>query len=65
MGDIVNLNRHRKAQARADRATQAAVNRARFGLSKATRRADRAEVERRDALLDHARREPHDDEPGS
>jgi hypothetical protein len=65
MGDIVNMNRFRKAQARADRDAQAATNRARFGRTKASRRADRSEVERRDTLLDHARRDPRDDEPHS
>lgn len=70
MGDIVNMNRFRKAQVRADRDAQASTNRARFGRTKAARRADRAEVERRDALLDQAlldqvRRDPRDDEPGS
>jgi hypothetical protein len=65
MGDIVNMNRFRKAQARADRDAQASTNRARFGRTKAARRADRAEVERRDTLLDQVRRDPRDDEPRS
>ncbi|MFY8093336.1 MAG: DUF4169 family protein [Niveispirillum sp.] len=34
MGEIVNLNRARKAKARQERETQAAENRIRFGLTK-------------------------------
>ncbi len=66
MGDVVNLNRFRKAQARAEGDARAAANRARFGRTKAGRRADRSEVERRDTLLDQTRRDPRgDDEPRS
>ncbi len=34
MGEIVNLNRARKAKVRQERETQAAENRIRFGLTK-------------------------------
>ncbi|MBP7339586.1 DUF4169 family protein [Niveispirillum sp.] len=38
MGEIVNLNRARKAKAKAERETQAAENRIRFGLTKEERK---------------------------
>lgn len=44
MGDVVNLRRKRKAQARTARADEAAQNRLTFGLSKAER--DRMETQR-------------------
>ena len=57
MGDLVSLNRVRKAKVKADRATQAAANRAAFGRTKAEKDADRAEAARRDTMLDGAKRE--------
>ena len=44
MGEIVNLNRARKAKAKADREVQAAENRVRFGQTKAEKQ--KAQVER-------------------
>ncbi|OYQ33670.1 DUF4169 domain-containing protein [Niveispirillum lacus] len=38
MGEIVNLNRARKAKAKAAQETQAAENRVRFGLTKEEKR---------------------------
>lgn len=65
MAEIVNLNRHRKAAARAAGARQAAANREKFGRTRAEKARD-AEVEaRRRALLDGARREDAPEEgPG-
>lgn len=45
MGEIVNLNRARKAKAKADREVQAAENRAKFGQTKAEKEKRRAEEE--------------------
>ncbi|MEL3890938.1 DUF4169 family protein [Ferrovibrio sp. MS7] len=46
MGNIVNLNKARKAKARDAKATQAAANRARHGMSKAEREKAAKEAER-------------------
>jgi hypothetical protein len=58
MGDIVNLNKARKARARAEAKTAAAVNRPLFGVRKADR--DRAKAEREIAArkLDQNKLEP-------
>jgi hypothetical protein len=45
MGEIVNLNRARKAKAKADREVQAAENRVKFGQTKAEKEKRRAEEE--------------------
>jgi len=57
MGDVVNLNRFRKAQAKARAASEAEVNRARFGRSKVEKSAQDAEREAADRALDGAKRE--------
>jgi len=57
MADVINLRLARKAKARADAEAQAAANRAAHGRSKATKRADRLEVERLARTLDGAKRE--------
>ena len=46
MAEITNLNRYRKAQARADARRQADANAARFGRPKAERDADAARQDR-------------------
>lgn len=40
MGDVVNLNRFRKARRRTEKQASAAVNRAKFGKTKAERRSE-------------------------
>ena len=55
MADIVNLNRARKAKARATAKTTAAANSIAFGRDKAQKAADTADAERRKALLDGAK----------
>lgn len=55
---VVNLNKARKAAARAARERAAAANRAAHGRTKAERARDAEEARRRDALLDGARRDP-------
>jgi hypothetical protein len=54
MAEIVNLNRHRKAQARQQAERQAEANRIKFGRDKATRLREEQEEARRRALLDGA-----------
>ena len=54
MADIINLNKVRKAKARATAEKQAAENRIRFGRSKAEKAADRrAEAEAASKLDGH------------
>ncbi|MDO9710008.1 DUF4169 family protein [Paracraurococcus lichenis] len=62
MGDIVNLNRLRKAKARAEAEATAAANRAKHGRTGAEKANDRRAEQRRQALLDGARRDPPGDE---
>jgi hypothetical protein len=57
MAEIVNLNRHRKAVARAEQERQAEANRVKFGRDKATRLREVEEETRHRALLDGARLE--------
>jgi hypothetical protein len=57
MSEVVNLNKARKARARADAKAQAAENRVKHGRTKAEVSAEEAKAARRDALLDGARRE--------
>lgn len=55
MGDVINLNRFRKARAKAMHARDADANRARFGRTAAERDRDEADAARRKALLDGAK----------
>ncbi len=57
MGDVVNLNRARKARAKAAATVRADANRLAFGRTKGEKAADAAEAARRQALLDGAKRE--------
>ena len=57
MGDIVNLRQVRKARDKAEKEARAAENRIRHGRSGASKAADQLARERREALLDGARRE--------
>ena len=57
MGEVVNLNRVRKARAKAEKKADAAANRATHGLPKAERtKADKAR-ERAERLLDGSKLE--------
>ena len=54
MGDVINLNQHRKSRRRADDRTRAEENRQRFGRTKEQREReaqDKATAERRHDLL--------------
>jgi Domain of unknown function (DUF4169) len=55
MAEIVNLNRVKKAKARAEAAAEAATNRAKHGRTKAEKARDAREEAQRNALLDGAR----------
>ena len=57
MSEIVNLRQVRKRADRAKREETAAANRAKFGQSKVERAAAKAELEKRRALLDGAKRD--------
>ncbi|MBK1836302.1 DUF4169 family protein [Azospirillum sp. YIM B02556] len=52
MGDVVNLNRFRKARDKAERSKDADANRARFGRTKAEKERDRKGAERQARGLD-------------
>ncbi|MXO71469.1 DUF4169 family protein [Alteraurantiacibacter buctensis] len=58
MAEVVNLRLARKAKARAEKASQAAANRAAFGESKAAKAARKAEAERTGRQIDGHKREP-------
>ena len=63
--NIVNLNKARKAKDRAGEQKRAEENRAKFGRTKEKRTSDSDEQNRRDALLDGARIEKGDTDPGA
>src|SRR4051812_11156351 len=65
MGEVVNLNRVRKAKAKAAAASLAAANRAKHGRTAAGKANDRREEARRQALLDGNHRDdaPQPDAP--
>ncbi|NIJ21219.1 hypothetical protein FHS95_002922 [Sphingomonas naasensis] len=57
MADIINLNKARKARARAGKTVRAQENRVRFGRTKAEKQADAAETAKLDRLLDDSKRD--------
>ncbi|MCW3834780.1 DUF4169 family protein [Sphingomonas canadensis] len=57
MGDVINLNRARKAKARVEKSARAVENRIRFGRTKEQKAADRAAQEKAARDLDGARRD--------
>ncbi len=57
MGDVINLNRARKARAVAAKSVAADANRAKFGRTKAEKQAEAQDRARVQALLDGAKRE--------
>lgn len=52
MAEPVNLNRYRKAKARADRKAQADENAVKFGRTKAEKDLDSARAERAESTID-------------
>ena len=61
MAEPINLNRARKAKARAQAETKAAAKRQKFGRTKAEKLNDAASVTRLGQTLDQARREKDPD----
>jgi hypothetical protein len=57
MAEVVNLNRFRKAKARAEARDEADANAAKFGRSKAQKAREVADAERARAELDGKKRE--------
>ncbi len=55
MGDVLNLNRFRKARDRAARTREADANRRKFGRTKAEKALEEQDAARRKALLDGAK----------
>ncbi|WP_084691049.1 DUF4169 family protein [Sphingomonas sp. SRS2] len=55
MGDVVNLNKARKARAMDAERAAAEANRAKFGRTKAEKERDRADKARAEKLLDGAK----------
>jgi hypothetical protein len=55
MGEVVNLKRFKKRNAREQSAREAEANRARFGRTKSERATDERRSERADELLDQHR----------
>lgn len=62
MGDVISLNRFRKAKERAEAARKAEENRVRHGRTRADKELVRREQERQDADLDGKRLGPEDDD---
>lgn len=62
MGDVISLNRFRKAKERAEAARKAEENRVRHGRTRAEKEGARHEQERQDAALDGKRLEPEDED---
>lgn len=57
MGDVINLNRFRKAREKAAKSQEADANRRKFGRTRAAKAVEEQEEARRAALLDGAKRE--------
>ncbi len=63
MGDIVNLNKARKARAKADAEKKAADNRAKFGMTKAEKQKIADEKDRLARHVEGHKRDQDDDTP--
>lgn len=57
MGDVINLNKQRKARARVEAEAKAAANRVKFGRTKAQKTKDDAARRKADRAIDQAKRE--------
>ena len=55
MGDLINLNKFRKAKQRRAEEVQAGINREKFGRTKAETKIDRQTRDKADKLLDGAK----------
>ena len=63
MGEVVNLNRLRKAKARAEAEATARANRVKHGRTGTEKANDRRAEDRRQALLDGARQDRRGNDP--
>lgn len=61
MAELINLNKARKAKAKADAAARASVNRTRHGRSKAEKARDAKQADTLERALDGHRREDRKD----
>lgn len=59
--EIVNLNKHRKAKARLDKAARADANAVKFGRSKSEKLRDQLISEKQNTHLDGHKRDDRDD----
>ena len=57
MADIINLKLHKKRQARAEKESEAAANRAKFGQTKPERKLNQAKTAQQNKSLDDHKRE--------
>ena len=57
MGDVINLNKARKAKRRAEEQVQAAANRVRFGRTKVEREAEAKVADKAERDLDGTKRD--------
>lgn len=57
MAEPINLNKARKAKARADKSQRASENRIKHGRTKAEKQRDRVETERNIKTVDFSKRE--------
>ena len=60
MGNVIRLNKHRKAKARANKEAQATENRIKFGRTKAEKQRDALEQKRIETVDAHKRETPLD-----
>ena len=63
MGDVINLNRYRKAKARAEKEQKAEANRVRNGRTRTEKQAVQRELDRQATELDGKRLDNADDGP--
>ncbi len=66
VGEVINLNKARKAREKAAAAAEAGANRVKHGRTKAERSLEKAKAEKAEAhLTGHQRNRPQDDEDSS
>jgi hypothetical protein len=63
MGDVINLNRYRKAKARAEKQKSAEASRVRHGRTRVDKQAARREQDQQASELDGKRLDKTDDGP--
>ncbi|MDC0666779.1 DUF4169 family protein [Nannocystis radixulma] len=63
MGDVINLNRYRKAKARAEKEQKAEANRARHARTRAEKQTVQRELDRQSVDLDGKRLDSAEDGP--